>query len=59
MPIIYYRIVDPLAAIYEIVDLTEALEKLTQTTLRNIIGSMDLDETLASRDQINLRLQEH
>jgi len=56
-PLVYYQIIDPKAAIYEIANLTEAIEKLTQTTLRNVIGSMDLDETLVSRDQINERLR--
>lgn len=51
--LLYYQITDPKAAVYEVNNLPEAIEKLTQTTLRNIIGSMDLDETLVSRDQIN------
>lgn len=55
--IVYYHIVDPRAAVYEVFDLPEAIEKLAQTTLRNLIGSMDLDETLVSRDQINARLR--
>ena len=54
--LLYYQITDPKAAVYEVVNLPEAIEKLTQTTLRNVIGSMDLDETLVSRDQINERL---
>jgi len=56
-PLVYYKITDPKAAVYEIANLTESIEKLTQTTLRNLIGSMDLDETLVSRDQINERLR--
>lgn len=55
--LLYYRITDPKAAVYEVFNLPEAIEKLTQTTLRNVIGSMDLDETLVSRDQINERLR--
>ena len=55
--LLYYQIVDPRAALYEVVNLPEAIEKLTQTTLRNVIGSMDLDETLVSRDAINDKLQ--
>ena len=55
--LLYYQITDPKAAIYEVANLPEAIEKLTQTTLRNVIGSMDLDETLVSRDQINDRLR--
>lgn len=56
--LLYYQITDPKAAVYEVFNLPEAIEKLTQTTLRNIIGSMDLDETLVSRDQINEHLRE-
>ncbi len=55
--LLYYRIFDPKAAVYEVKDLPEAIEMLTQTTLRNVIGSMDLDETLVSRDSINEKLR--
>jgi len=55
--LLYYQITDPKAAVYEVNNLSEAIEKLTQTTLRNIIGSMDLDESLVSRDEINGKLQ--
>lgn len=55
--LLYYQITDPRAAVYEVADLPLAIEKLTQTTMRNIIGSMDLDETLTSRDKINERLR--
>lgn len=55
--LLYYQIIDPQAAVYAVFNLPEAIEKLTQTTLRNIIGSMDLDETLVSRDQINEHLR--
>lgn len=55
--LLYYQIMDPKAAVYEVANLPEAIEKLTQTTLRNVIGSMDLDETLVSRDSINDKLQ--
>lgn len=55
--LLYYQITDPKAAMYEVVDLPSAIEKLTQTTLRNVIGSMDLDETLVSRDGINEKLR--
>ena len=44
-------------AMYEIQNLPDAIEKLTQTSLRNIIGEMDLDETLTSRDTINNKLR--
>lgn len=55
--LLYYQITDPKAAVYEVANLPQAIEKLTQTTLRNVIGSMDLDESLVSRDQINERLR--
>jgi regulator of protease activity HflC (stomatin/prohibitin superfamily) len=55
--LLYYQITDPRAAVYEINNLPDAIEKLTQTTLRDVIGSMDLDETLASRDMINQKLR--
>ncbi|MBT4594498.1 paraslipin, partial [bacterium] len=55
--LLYYQITDPQRAIYEVNNLPEAIEKLTQTTLRNVIGSMDLDESLVSRDQINETLR--
>lgn len=55
--LLYYQITDPKAAVYEVANLPEAIEKLTQTTLRNVIGSMDLDETLVSRDKINEKLR--
>jgi len=55
--LLYYQITDPKAAVYEIDNLPEAIEKLTQTTLRDVIGSMDLDESLVSRSSINERLR--
>ncbi len=55
--LLYYQITDPKAAVYEVANLPEAIEKLTQTTLRNIIGHLDLDETLVSRDGINEKLR--
>lgn len=55
--LLYYQITDPKAAIYEVSNLPEAIEKLTQTTLRNVIGSLDLDESLVSRDRINEKLR--
>ncbi len=55
--LIYFQIVDPFKAVYEISNLPNAIEKLTQTTLRNIIGELELDETLTSRDTINTKLR--
>lgn len=54
--VIYFQITDARRAVYEIVNLPDAIEKLTQTTLRNVIGELDLDETLVSRDTINKKL---
>ncbi|HET7459009.1 MAG TPA: SPFH domain-containing protein [Gemmatimonadaceae bacterium] len=56
--VIYYRIADPQKATYAVQNLPYALETLTRTTLRNIVGEMELDQTLASRDQINQRMRE-
>ena len=55
--LLYFQIVDPVKAVYEITNLPNAIEKLTQTTLRNVIGELELDETLTSRDTINSKLR--
>ncbi|MCM1292680.1 MAG: SPFH/Band 7/PHB domain protein [Bacteroides sp.] len=55
--LLYFQIVDPKKAVYEIDNLPNAIEKLTQTSLRNVIGELELDETLTSRDTINTKLQ--
>ena len=55
--VIYYQITDPVRAVYEIVNLPYAIEMLTRTTLRNVVGEMDLDQTLVSREIINGRLR--
>ncbi len=55
--VIYYQVNDPMAATYEIADYIRAIEQLTITTLRNVIGSMDLEQTLTSRDEINASLR--
>ena len=55
--LLYYQVTDAKAAVYEIANLPQAIEKLAQTTMRNIIGAMDLDETLTSRDSINTKLR--
>ena len=54
--VVYFAIMDAKKATYEIANLPLALETLTQTTLRNVIGEMDLDDTLSSRDTINAKL---
>ena len=55
--LLYFQIVDPFKSVYEINNFPNAIEKLTQTTLRNIIGEMELDQTLTSRDTINTKLR--
>lgn len=54
--ILFYQITYPYKAVYEISNLPDAIEKLAKTTLRNIIGDMDLDHTLSSRDEINSKM---
>jgi regulator of protease activity HflC (stomatin/prohibitin superfamily) len=56
--VLYYRVADPQKATYAVQNLPYALETLTRTTLRNIVGEMELDQTLASRDMINKRMRE-
>jgi len=55
--LLYFQVTDPKKATYEINNLPNAIEKLTQTTLRNVIGEMELDKTLTSRDTINTKLR--
>lgn len=55
--VIYHQVTDPKAVTYEIANYISAIEQLTVTTLRNVIGSMDLEQTLTSRDQINAQLR--
>lgn len=56
--LLYFQITDPKKATYEINNLPDAIEKLSQTTLRNVIGELDLDKTLTSRDTINSKLRQ-
>ena len=55
--VIFFQVTDPKAATYEIANYIQGIEQLTVTTLRNVIGSMDLEQTLTSRDQINGQLR--
>ena len=55
--VIYFQVTDPVAATYEIANYIQAIEQLTMTTLRNIVGGMDLEQTLTSRDEINAGLR--
>ena len=55
--VLYFQITDPKAATYEVANYIQAIEQLTVTTLRNVIGGMELEETLTSRDDINQQLR--
>src|SRR3954469_13990160 len=55
--VIYFQVTDPKAASYEIANYIQAIEQLTVTTLRNVIGGMALEKTLTSRDEINSQLR--
>ena len=55
--VLYFQVTDPRAAFYEIASFLQAVEQLTVTTLRNVVGSMDLEKTLTSRDTINSQLR--
>jgi regulator of protease activity HflC (stomatin/prohibitin superfamily) len=55
--VLYFRVTEPQAATYQISSFINGIDQLTVTTLRNIIGSMDLEKTLTSRDDINRKLQ--
>jgi regulator of protease activity HflC (stomatin/prohibitin superfamily) len=55
--VIYFQVTEPKAATYEVANYIQAIEQLTVTTLRNVIGGLDLEETLTSRDQINNQLR--
>ncbi len=55
--VIYFQVTDPKSAVYEIANYITGIEQLTVTTLRNVVGSMDLEQTLTSRDQINGQLR--
>jgi regulator of protease activity HflC (stomatin/prohibitin superfamily) len=55
--VLYFQVTDPRSATYEIADYLAGIEQLTGTTLRNVIGSMTLEQTLTSRDEINGQLR--
>src|SRR6478736_990807 len=55
--VIYFQVTDAKAATYEIANYIQAIEQLTVTTLRNVIGGLALEKTLTSRDEINSRLR--
>ena len=55
--VLFFQVTDPRAADYEIVDYAQAIDQLSATMLRSVIGSMDLEQTLTSRDKINTMLR--
>jgi regulator of protease activity HflC (stomatin/prohibitin superfamily) len=55
--VLYFQVTDPKAATYEIANYVQGIEQLTVTTLRNVIGTMTLEKTLTSRDEINAQLR--
>jgi regulator of protease activity HflC (stomatin/prohibitin superfamily) len=55
--VIYFQVTDPRAATYEIANYIQAVEQLTITTLRNVVGALNLEQTLTSRDSINTQLR--
>jgi len=55
--VIYFQVTDPKSATYEIANYIQAIEQLTVTTLRNVIGGLALEKTLTSRDEINSQLR--
>lgn len=56
--VVYFRVIDPLKAVINVEDYSQAIIQLALTTLRSVLGQSDLDELLAHRDQINLRLRQ-
>ena len=56
--VVFYQITDPAKAVYEIQSLKKGIEYLAITTIRDIVGKMDLDSTFSSRDEINVKLRE-
>ncbi|MEU7819483.1 SPFH domain-containing protein [Catellatospora sp. NPDC049133] len=54
--VLYFKVIDPVRATYEIANFLQAIEQLTVTTLRNVIGSMDLERSLTSREEVNRQL---
>lgn len=56
--VVYFRVIDPVKALIEVQDFNYATSQMSQTTLRSILGEMDLDDLLAQREKINHKLQE-
>src|SRR5690349_811416 len=55
--VIYFQVTEPKSATYEIANYIQAIEQLTVTTLRNVVGGMDLEQALTSREDINMQLR--
>ena len=55
--VVYYQVIDPVKALYEIENLSLAIDQLSQTNIRNVMGGLALDETLTSRETLNTRLR--
>jgi regulator of protease activity HflC (stomatin/prohibitin superfamily) len=56
--VVYFRVVDPQNSVVKVLDHIRATSQISQTTLRNVLGQSELDELLASRDKLNLKLQQ-
>lgn len=56
--VVYFRVIDPVKAVTEVMNYSYATSQLSQTTLRSVLGQVELDDVLAKRDEINKRLQE-
>src|ERR1700737_1280976 len=56
--VVYFRVIDPAAAVVRVENYLKATSLISQTTLRSVLGQAELDELLSQRDKINLRLQE-
>lgn len=56
--VVYYRVIDPKKAVLEVHDYQYATSQLSQTTLRSVLGQVELDELLSARDKLNTKLQE-
>ncbi|HDH10517.1 MAG TPA: slipin family protein, partial [Deltaproteobacteria bacterium] len=56
--VVYFRVIDPNRSIVEISDYVEATSAISQTTLRSVVGQIDLDELLSQRDKVNEKLQQ-
>lgn len=56
--VLYFKVSDPQAVVVRVVDFTRATSQIAQTTMRNVVGQSELDEILAERERINLRLQQ-